>query len=305
MQEARVLVELLAARDLPRVELLPFGVAVGVEVPLALVLGLGADARRVHLNAEGAPAAGPRVDEHARGVIIEVKRGQDEVDVRGADPPGDAIDVYHLAAAHPAERVDGMDAVIHHVVPRAHVWFGRALVELADRVGDRPAPEALVAKVNDHRARPALEADLGDDALLLGEVSHHLGLVGGQAHRLLDVEIQPLLQAPHPDVDHDVRLADGVDGVGGELIDHRPVVGITAVDTVLVGGRREAGLVEVADAGNLDIIEGRQRRVMDGVGHPPGADHRDTDLLGLAWSALRLAGLGHVCLRGDGVGWED
>ena len=87
-----------------------------------------------------------------------------------------------------------------------------------------------------------MEADLGDAAALFRQVGEHLGLMDGEAHGLLDVEVEALLQAPDPDVVHDVGLADDVDGVRRDVGDHLSVVGVALFNAVLVGGGAPATL---------------------------------------------------------------
>ena len=100
-----------------------------------------------------------------------------------------------------------------------------------------PSLQACLAHLDQQRTGAALMADLGDQPLLLRQVGQHPGLMPGDAHRLLDIEVLPLLQAPEPDVVHDVRLADGVYPVRGARLDHRPVVGIAVRDAIGVGRR--------------------------------------------------------------------
>ncbi len=55
------------------------------------------------------------------------------------------LDVDHLAAADPAQRVDGMDAVVQHVVAGFQVGVDLVLVEAADGMDDGAAFQASFA----------------------------------------------------------------------------------------------------------------------------------------------------------------
>jgi len=91
---------------------------------------------------------------------------------------------------------------------------GLALEELDHAVGDRPAFEALVAHLHIQRHGATLIADLCDELVLRSEVIEHLGLVERDTHRLFDVEVECVFQAPHPQREHYIRAADCVDAIG-------------------------------------------------------------------------------------------
>ncbi len=201
------------------------------------MLGLDPDARGVHFDRENAPPAGPTVEHHARGPIVKLEQRADEIDVGHQYPAGHAVDAGHLAAAHPAQGVDRVHAVVQHVVAGVGERLDQVLVEFAHRVHDRPALQALLAQVDDHGAGAPLKADLGDAALGLRQVGQRFGLVEREAHRLFDIDVQALLQAPHPDVVHRVRLPDDIDRVGGHLLDHPAIVDVPPLDAVFVGRR--------------------------------------------------------------------
>ncbi len=67
----------VAAGDLAGIIDDALGVAVGVEDALVLVLGFDADARCMHLHAEDAPSAGPTVEHHAGGAVVELEHGRE------------------------------------------------------------------------------------------------------------------------------------------------------------------------------------------------------------------------------------
>ena len=100
--------------------------------------------RRVHLDAEDAPAAGPACEHHPGGAAVKAESGRKEVMVRRTHPAGDALHLHDLAAAHPAQRVQRVYAVVHHVAARAIVRLRGALVALADGVGDGASLQALL-----------------------------------------------------------------------------------------------------------------------------------------------------------------
>ena len=263
------------------------------------MLRFGADAGRVHLHAENSPAAGPVVEQNPGGPVVEVQLRQNEVDIRHTDPTGMTLNLHHLAAAHPAQRVDGVYAVVHHMVPRPQKRRRRPLVEPAHRVTDRPALQTFLMQLDHHRAGAPLKAHLGDAPLLLGHVRHRPRLVDAQAHRFLDVEIESLVQAPDPDVVHQVRLADGVDRVRRDLVDHLRIATVALLHLILVGRAVQPVGVDIADSGDLHIVERGQRGVVDAVGHAAGTDHRHPDFLG----SLFLFGIFRpdcdLLLRGD------
>jgi hypothetical protein len=163
-----------------------------------------------------------------------------------------------------------------------------ALGELADRVSDGAAAQALSPQVDDHRTGAPLETDLGDAAVFLGKIGERACLVEGKAHRLFDVQVLPLLEAPGPHIVHQVRLPDGVDGMGRDLLDHLAVVGVAPVNAVPVRCLPQALGVQVADGGELDIGKGGERWEVDRVRHGPGPNHRNTHVVCLRQPATLL-----------------
>jgi hypothetical protein len=63
--------------------------------------------------------------------------------------------------------------------------------------------------------------------------------------------------------------------------------GLMPLYLVGTGGRIQARQVQIADADHLDVAERGQRRIVDSICHPSGADHGD------AYFALRFPRLGH------------
>ena len=84
----------------------------------------------------------------------------------------------------------------------------RPLLIESMNVGNGTAPQALLAHLDQERSAAPLVIDLGDHALFLRQVRQDDRLVAAQPHRLLDVQVEALLQAPDPHVEHDVRLPD-------------------------------------------------------------------------------------------------
>jgi hypothetical protein len=202
-----------------------------------------------------------------------VEQRRNKIDVGCADPFAATFDLYHLTATHPAQGVDGVDAIVHHVVAGLEIGFHLALIKGALGVDNWSPLETFVAQVDDHRAGAPLEAHLRDRVVFLGQIGQHLRLVECDAHRLFDTQIQTLLETPDPNIKHNMGLADGVDGIRRHLFDHFAIVGITVLDLIAVGRCVEATLIEIADSGDLDIGERGQRGVMDIVCHTPGTNH--------------------------------
>jgi hypothetical protein len=105
-----------------------------------------------------------------------------------------------------------------------------------------------------------------------------------QPQRLFHIQVVSLLQAPHPDVVHGVRIADAHDAVRSAIADHIPVrkdtlpVARFLGNAILVRGGIQPLPVDVADADDLHVLEVRERRVMNLVRARPGADKRDLEL---------------------------
>ena len=189
------------------------------------------------------------------------------------------MDVGNIAATHPADGVDGVDGVVEHVVAGTEEGVGFTLEEFADGVVDGSSLEAEVAHFDEEGAGAALVADLGDAVVLLGKVGEGEGLVEVESEWFFDEEVQALVEAPDPGVDHDVGVANGVDGVGVYFFDHFLVAGgvlgpeaVFGGDVETLGGGVELVGVEGADAGDFDIVEGGQAGVVDFVGHLACAD---------------------------------
>jgi hypothetical protein len=111
--------------------------------------------------------------------------------------------------------------------------------------------------------------------MLFGECRQHLTLVQGDSHRLFGEQIDAVLKAPDPGVVHDVRWTNRVHRVRSDLLDHGSVVGVSPADAIGIPGLVTPRGVKITDGGQLDAIQPSQRRVMDPVRHPAGANHRD------------------------------
>ena len=67
---------------------------------------------------------------------------------------------------------------------------GAALVELAHGQRDRPARQASLTQLHRQRAAASLKIDLGDAAVLFGQIGQGARLVQRDAQRLFDKQVQ-------------------------------------------------------------------------------------------------------------------
>ena len=115
-----------------------------------------------------------------------------------------------------------------------------------------------------------------------------------QAHAkgFLRKGVQPAAQTIADDVIHVLRGHDDINAVRLLLIEHLPVVRIAIPDPILVGGLRHTLLVEVADTGDLHIVKGSERRIMNLIRHHTGTDHADFHFFHLIFLRFQTQGQG-------------
>ena len=85
-----------------------------------------------------------------------------------------------------------------------------------------------------------------------------------------------------------VRRHDGVDGVGLFALEHLAIIGVAALDLVLVAGFVQTGFVEIGDGdelGSADVVQGG---VMGRQRAAAGADHGDAEFFGSGHGVLRM-----------------
>ena len=215
-----------------------------------------------------------------------MQRRAEPVDIGDADPPTLAFHPDDFAAADPAGSVDGMSAVVHHPIAGTEHRRDVALEELDDPVDDRPLLEQPRLDLLHDRRCPSLMATWVISLPLSARYASDFGLVHRQAHRLLDVEVETLRQAPVPDRVHDLRLPDDVDAVGSESFMIRLVVGVEVDEEARVLGDadtcRRRSLSRSARVSITPTISTSLNDVSDGivdvVRHATGADQADADL---------------------------
>ena len=148
-----------------------------------------------------------------------------------------------------------MDAVVHHPVTRADHRFGTRLVELDHRLGDWTRRADTFPEQHEDWRGPPLETNLGHHPGGLGEVRQDTRLVHRKTERLLYRQRQALLEAPDPDVVHQVGLPDHKDPVRLHLRHHAPVVRVTSRNPIPVSRGRQCGIVNVGNRDDVDVRE--------------------------------------------------
>ena len=126
------------------VELNPFGVTIGIEATFVFVFGFGADTRGVNFHFEDSSSTRPTVEHDASCAVVKVEQGRDKVEIGRADSFAVTLYLHYLTATEPAQRVNGMDAIIQHVVTRFEIGLWLAFEERTLGMDNRPTFATLV-----------------------------------------------------------------------------------------------------------------------------------------------------------------
>ena len=76
------------------------------------------DTGGVHLHSEDASSAGPAIHDQARRAVVKAQHGPNPIDVGHTHALALAVDVHHFPAAHPPDSVDGVSAIVQHMITR-------------------------------------------------------------------------------------------------------------------------------------------------------------------------------------------
>jgi hypothetical protein len=125
-------------------------------------------------------------------------------------------------------------------------------------MGKGPPFKTFIPQLGNHWGIAPLEADLGNQTLPFCHRRKGPGLMDGQGQGFFDVQVKPLLEAPHPYIVHNVGLANDHRRIRLELsyhlliIEHTPCA-VTVFYAVLVRCGFEPFKINIADPGYLNL----------------------------------------------------